>query len=117
MKKIFSLTLLTCFAVSLTACQQSTRHTEKLANDCENYYVNVIMHSGELMEEDFTISISDNTVLLSSHDATGKSGNTYTVKDDLASDILVCAEKHEDSLHEYNYSISVDDNTISGLHY
>ena len=113
MKKIFSLTLLTCFAVSLTACQQSTRHTEKLAND----YVNVIMHSGELMEEDFTISISDNTVLLSSHDATGKSGNTYTVKDDLASDILACAEKHEDSLHEYNYSISVDDNTISGLHY
>lgn len=116
MKKIISLALLMCLAISITACKQSTRQHENLADSCEDYYVNVILQSGELMEEEFEISISDNSVILTSKDAGGKAGNTYKIQNDLADDILSCMRKHQDSLHEYSYSISVNGDIVNGQH-
>ncbi len=117
MKKIIFIVLMT-FVVSLTACHHDTRSTKSLAEDCENYYVTILLKSGELLEEEYSISIdkSDNSVTVYSHDLSGKVVNTYTIKDDLAEDILACADKHNDSLHQYSYSISEENGIITGTH-
>lgn len=117
MKKIFSMAMLICLVLSLTCCRQE-RLSSGLPETCAGYYTNIILQSGELMEEGYAIEVDKGkeSAVLYTMDSTGKIVNRYEIMGDLLKDILSCANKHEPEFHKYTYEIKVNENIIIGSH-
>ena len=117
MKKIFSMAMLICLVLSLTCCRQE-RLSSGLPETCAGYYTNIILQSGELMEEGYAIEGDKDkeSAVLYTLDSTGKTVSKYEIKGELLKDILSCADNHEPEFHEYTYEIQVNGNMIIGSH-
>ena len=117
MKKIFSMAMLICLVLSLTCCRQE-RLSSGLPETCAGYYTNIILQSGEFMEEGYAIEVDKDkeSAVLYTMDSTGKIVNRYEIMGDLLKDILSCANKHEPEFHKYTYEIKVNENIIIGSH-
>lgn len=118
MKKIFSMILIVCMALSLTSCNLEQRLSRGLPETCAEYYTNIILQSGEFMEEGYAIEVDKDkeSAVLYTMDSTGKIVNRYEIMGDLLKDILSCANKHEPEFHKYTYEIKVNGNMIIGSH-
>lgn len=118
MKKIFSMILIVCMALSLTSCNLEQRLSRGLPETCAGYYTNIILQSGELMEEGYAIEVDKDkeSAVLYTLDSTGKTVSKYEIKGELLKDILSCADNHEPEFHEYTYEIQVNGNMIIGSH-
>ena len=118
MKKIFSMILIVCMALSLTSCNLEQRLSRGLPETCAGYYTNIILQSGELMEEGYAIEVDKDkeSAVLYTLDSIGKTVSKYEIKGELLKDILSCADNHEPEFHEYTYEIQVNGNMIIGSH-